>query len=669
MEAQQQIEKFQEFIENNYEKEIHSVLSKGKKSLVVDFKLLAENDLGLSEDLLNDPENTIKSAELSLEHFDIKNPFRVRFRNLPKTQEMMIKDIRSEHLDKFLTFMGIVRQASDIRPQVVSARFECPSCGNILSILQLDTKFKEPTRCSCGRRGKFRLLNKDLVDAQRLIIEEAPEDLQGGEQPKRLAVFLKEDLVEPIMEKKTTPGSKIRINGVIKEVPVLLKTGAQSIRYDLIAESNYVEPLEQTFDDIEIDSEEIKEIEKLSKDPKIYERLIKSVAPSIYGHERIKEAILFQLMGGVKKEREDGTRSRGDIHVLLVGDPGSGKSQILKFVSKAAPKARYVSGKGATSAGLTASVVRDEFLKGWALEAGALVLSNFGIACLDELDKLSTEDSSALHEGMEQQTISIAKANIQATLRSETTVLAAANPKLGRFDPYQPIASQIEMPPTLINRFDLIFIVRDLPNKEMDEKIAKFVLKLQQEPKSLETEVSTELLKKYIAYVKQKIYPILTKGAVDEIRNFYVGLRSSGQTGEGIKPIPISARQLEALVRLSEASARIRLSDKVTKEDAKRAIDLLKHCLMQVGYDYETKSFDIDIISTGVPASERSRIHVIREIINDLEDKIGKTIPITEILDVAKSKNINESQVEEILERLKREGEVFEPQRGIISKL
>tara|TARA_B100000315_G_scaffold105455_1_gene96685 strand:+ start:46042 stop:48051 length:2010 start_codon:yes stop_codon:yes gene_type:complete len=669
MEAQQQIEKFQEFIENNYEKEIHSVLSKGKKSLVVDFRLLAENDPDLAGDLLDDPENTIKSAELSLEHFDIKNPFRVRFRNLPKTQEMMIKDIRSEHLDKFLSFIGIVRQASDIRPQVVSARFECPSCGNILSILQIDPKFKEPTRCSCGRRGKFRLLNKDLVDAQRLIVEEAPEDLQGGEQPKRLAVFLKEDLVEPIMEKKTTPGSKIRINGVIKEVPVMLKTGAQSIRYDLIAESNYVEPLEQTFEDIEIDSKEIKEIEKLAKDPKIYERLIKSIAPSIYGHERIKEAILFQLMGGVKKERDDGTKSRGDIHVLLVGDPGSGKSQILKFVSQAAPKARYVSGKGATTAGLTASVVRDEFLKGWALEAGALVLSNFGIACLDELDKLSTEDSSALHEGMEQQTISIAKANIQATLRSETTVLAAANPKLGRFDPYQPVASQIEMPPTLINRFDLIFTVRDLPNKELDEKIAKYVLKLQQEPKSLETEVPTELLKKYIAYVKQKIFPILTKGAVDEIRNFYVGLRSSGQTGEGIKPIPISARQLEALVRLAEASARIRLSNKVTKEDAKRAIDLLKHCLMQVGYDYETKSFDIDIISTGVPASERSRIHVIREIINDLEEKIGKTIPITEILDVAKSKNINESQVEEILERLKREGEVFEPQRGIISKL
>ena len=669
MEAQQQIEKFQEILENHYQKEIHSVINKGKKSIVLDFKLLAEIEPDLAEDLLDAPEDTIKSAELSLEHFDIKKDFRVRFKNLPKTQEITIKDIRSEHLDKFLTFIGIVRQASDIRPQVVSARFECPSCGNVISILQIDTKFKEPMRCSCGRRGKFRLLNKDLVDAQRLIVEEAPEDLQGGEQPKRLAVFLKEDLVEPIMEKKTTPGSKIRVNGVIKEVPVMLKSGAQSIRYDLIAESNYIEPLEQTFEDIDIDEKEMEEIEKLAKDPKVYEKLINSIAPSIYGHEKVKEAILLQIMGAVRKIREDGTRSRGDIHVLLVGDPGSGKSQILKFVSKAAPKARYVSGKGATSAGLTASVVRDEFLRGWALEAGAIVLSNHGIACLDELDKLSTEDSSALHEGMEQQTISISKANIQATLRSETTILAAANPKLGRFDPYQPIASQIDMPPTLINRFDLIFVIRDIPNKELDDKIAKHVLRLQQEPTSLETEVPVKLLKKYVAYVKQKIYPILTDEAINEIKKFYIGLRSSGQTGEGIKPIPISARQLEALVRLAEASARVRLSDKVTKKDAKRAIDLLKYCLMQVGYDYETKQIDIDIISTGIPASERSRIYVIRDIITQLEKKVGQRIPITEILEEAKTKNINESQVEEILERLRREGEIFQPNRDTISKV
>jgi len=669
MEAQQQIEKFQEILENHYQKEIHNVINKGKKSIVLDFKLLAEIEPDLAEDLLDTPEDTIRSAELSLEHFDIKKDFRVRFKNLPKTQEITIKDIRSEHLDKFLTFIGIVRQASDIRPQVVSARFECPSCGNVISILQIDTKFKEPMRCSCGRRGKFRLLNKDLVDAQRLIVEEAPEDLQGGEQPKRLAVFLKEDLVEPIMEKKTTPGSKIRVNGVIKEVPVMLKSGAQSIRYDLIAESNYIEPLEQTFEDIDIDEKEMEEIEKLAKDPKVYEKLINSIAPSIYGHEKVKEAILLQIMGAVRKIREDGTRSRGDIHVLLVGDPGSGKSQILKFVSKAAPKARYVSGKGATSAGLTASVVRDEFLRGWALEAGAIVLSNHGIACLDELDKLSTEDSSALHEGMEQQTISISKANIQATLRSETTILAAANPKLGRFDPYQPIASQIDMPPTLINRFDLIFVIRDIPNKELDDKIAKHVLRLQQEPTSLETEVPVKLLKKYVAYVKQKIYPILTDEAINEIKKFYIGLRSSGQTGEGIKPIPISARQLEALVRLAEASARVRLSDKVTKKDAKRAIDLLKYCLMQVGYDYETKQIDIDIISTGIPASERSRIYVIRDIITQLEKKVGQRIPITEILEEAKTKNINESQVEEILERLRREGEIFQPNRDTISKV
>ena len=669
MEAQQQIERFQEFIDSNYKKELHNSINKGRKFLVLDFRILAESDPELAEDILDDPENTIKSAELSLENFEVKKTFRIRFRNLPKSQEIMIKDIRSEHLDKFLTFTGIVRQSSDIRPQVVSARFECPSCGNIISILQIDSRFKEPTRCSCGRRGKFRLLNKDLVDAQRLIVEEAPEDLEGGEQPKRLAVFLKEDLVEPIMEKKTTPGSKIRVNGVIKEVPVMLKSGAQSIRYDLIAESNYIEPLEQSFEEVDIDEEELKEIQKLAKDPRVYERLISSIAPSIYGHERVKEAILLQIMGGVKKVREDGTRSRGDIHMLLVGDPGSGKSQILKFVSKAAPKARYVSGKGSTSAGLTASVVRDEFLKGWALEAGAMVLSNFGIACLDELDKLSTEDSSALHEGMEQQTISISKANIQATLRSETTVLAAANPKLGRFDSYQPIATQINMPSTLINRFDLIFVIRDLPNKDIDEKIAKHILKLQQEPTSILSEIPTKLLKKYVAYAKQKIFPYLTDEAFNEMKKFYVELRSSGQTGEVIKPIPISARQLEALVRLAEASARIRLDDKVTKKDAKRAIELLRYCLMNVGYDHQTKQIDIDIISTGIPASERSRIFVVREIINDLESRIGKNIPIAEILEMAKSKNIKDEQVEEILEKLKREGEIFEPQRGIISKL
>ncbi len=671
IDAARQIEKFQEFIEASYQKKLHEIIQKGEKSLTLDFNELSKFDPELSEQLLSDPEDTVKAAELCLENFDLpKTDIHIRFTNLPKSQKVMIRDIRSEHLNKFLHFEGIVRQSSDVRPQVTSAKFECPSCGNTISILQIDTKFKEPSRCSCGRRGRFRLLSKELVDAQRLVVEEAPESLQGGEQPKRLSVFLKEDLVEPKMEKKTTPGSKINVIGIIKEIPIPLRTGAQSVRYDLVAEANFIEPIEQSYEDIEISKEDEDEIIKLAKDPNIYEKLTKSIASSIYGHEDVKEALVLQLMGGVRKLREDGTKTRGDMHVLLVGDPGAAKSTILQFISKAAPKARYIAGRSATTAGITATITKDEFLRGWALEAGAIVLANQGILAIDEMDKMSVEDTSSLHECMEQQQLTISKANIQATLRAETTILAAANPKLGRFDPYQPIAAQIDLPPTLINRFDLIFPIRDIPNKELDEKIASHVLSLHQKPDRIQAEIPPETLKKYVSYVKKNIHPVLTDQAMDEIKSFYVTLRNSTQQGDDeIKPVPISARQLEALVRLAEGSARVRLSNKVTRADAKRAITLLKYCLMQVGFDYETGQIDIDRISTGVTASQRSKIVVIREIISQLEKKFGKSIPLDELMNESIEKGIEEAKVEEILDKMKRDGLVFEPTKGKIQAI
>ncbi|MEK6955492.1 MAG: hypothetical protein AABW52_02440, partial [Nanoarchaeota archaeon] len=337
------------------------------------------------------PEDTIRAAELSLEQFDLPKHnvlSRIRFRNLPKSQLIKISNVRSEHLGRFLVIEGIVRQASDVRPQVTNAKFECAGCGNSISILQIDTKFKEPSRCTCGWRGKFRLLNKDLIDVQHLKIEESPESLEGGEQPKRLSVFLKEDLVEPKMERKTSPGSKINIYGLVKEVPIQLKTGAQSTRYDLMLEANHIEAIQEDFSDILLTNEDEQKILEMGKDPMVFEKFTKAIAPSIYGHEKIKQALVLQIMGGVRKKKPDGTTTRGDIHVLLVGDPGSGKSQLLQFMSKAAPKARFVSGKGASGAGLTASVVKDDIMKGWSLEAGALVLANKGICCLHPSTKI-----------------------------------------------------------------------------------------------------------------------------------------------------------------------------------------------------------------------------------------------------------------------------------------
>ena len=671
MEAQEQIGKFKDFIEKNYLTELTNNLRKDNKLLTIDFSELSKFNPNLAELLLEQPEDTIKATEIAIEQFDIENSenTKARFNNLPESQQIMIRNIRSKHLNKLFQMEGVVRQKSDVRPQVTAAKFECPSCGNVINVLQLDTSFKEPSRCGCGRKGKFRLISKELVDAQGLVLEEDPENLEGGHQPKRMNVFLKDDLVSPMSEKKTSPGAKIKVVGMVKEVPIVLRTGGKSTRFDLLIEANYVEAVEETFSEVEISEEEERQIREIAEDPEGYNKLINSVAPSIYGYAKVKEAIILQMVGGVHKTRKDGVKSRGDMHVLLIGDPGAGKSALLKRANIIAPKARYVSGKGVSAAGLTASVVKDEFLKGWSLEAGAMVLASNGLCAIDEMDKISPEDRAAMHEAMENQTVSISKANIQATLVSRTTVLAAANPKFGRFDPYGIVAEQIDLPPTLINRFDLIFTIKDLPDEKKDSMLATHILSLHQKPTSNEPDIETDLLKKYIGYAKRKISPKLTDEAIVEIKKYYLKMRASGGGEGGVKTIPISPRQLEALVRLSESHARLRLSNLVEKKDAKKAIELLEYSLMEVGFDKETGKIDIDRIATGVSASARNHIMIVKEIITELEEKVGKTIPIDDVVSAAREKGVEEAKVEEVLEKLKRTGDVFEPRHGFVSKI
>jgi replicative DNA helicase Mcm len=649
-------------------KEVINQIKKGK-TIYLSFDEIIAFSHSLADYILENPEEAIAMLEMALNELYMEKDLKVRFTSLPKTQEIMIREIRSKHIGKLLAIEGIVRQSSDVRPQVVNAVFECPSCGKKIEVLQLEKRFMEPSRCSnCGRKKGFKVVERHLVDAQRIVIEENPESLSGGEQPRRISVFLEDDLVEPKMEEKTTPGSRVKVIGILKEVPLPLKGGGKSTRFDLVIDANNIIPLEESFEELEISEEEEKEIIELASSPDIYEKIVNAIAPSVYGYEEIKLALALQLFSGIRKKKADGTYTRGDIHILLVGDPGVAKSVILKFIASIAPRGRYVVGKSATGAGITATVVKDEYLHGWGLEAGAMVLANKGIVCIDELEKMSDVDRSAMHEGMEQQTITISKANIQATLRAETSVLAAANPKFGRFDPYQLISQQIDLPPTLLNRFDLIFVLRDIPEREKDNLIAEHVLK-EHSLLGKKPEISPELLRKYIAYARQKVKPKLTKEAMEEIKKFYVELRNIPTIAEDIvKPIPISPRQLEALIRLSEASAKIRLSDKVTAEDARRAIRLIKFMLLQIGIDQETGQIDIDRIATGIPASERAKIILVRETINRLETKLGKLIPIKEIIKELEGK-ISEDEVYEIIEKLKRTGDIFQPKRDYIEKI
>jgi replicative DNA helicase Mcm len=670
IEQEKILDRATEFIVTNYMKDLAKIaMDEEKFALLVDYITLDKFDSELADELIKNPFETLNIFNSAIENIDLPieagEKINVRFTNLPEHCVIPIRNIRSKHIGSFKVIEGLVRMASDVRPTMTHATFECPSCGTLIEVIQTEKTIKQPIRCSCDRRGRFRLASKKFQDTQKIVIEENPELLEGGEQPKRINVFLTDDLVDPKIEKTITPGSRVMLTGVVKEMPVTAG-GAQLTRFDIMVDCNYIESREREFEDIEVSVEDEKQIRELAMNKNIYQKLLNSIAPTIYGYSKIKEAVVLQLFGGIRKYRPDGTKTRGDIHVLLVGDPGTAKSIMLTHVASVAPKARYVSGKGVSSAGLTATVTRDEFSGGWILEAGAFPLTNKGVLMIDEIDKMEKQDRVAIHEALEQQTISIAKANIQATLRAETTVLAAANPKLGRFNPYETLSTQIDLPPTLINRFDLIFTVQDMPSRETDERLATHVLEIHTDPTKVKPELDRELLRKYISYSKRFCFPKLTDTAKKEIVKFYVNLRNKEiRSEEEVKPIPISPRQLEALIRLSEASARVRLADKITKEDALRAIGLLNYSLGQVAVD-ETGEIDIDRIA-GTPAVKRSKIYKIRDIIKKLskEHEEGE-VPAEEILENAESAGLEVEEVKELLDKMKKEGEIYEPKHKYI---
>ena len=652
------VAKFEEFFSTKYKDTIFEALEKypDERSVVVDYSELEMFDPDLADLLIEKPEEVIKASQKAIKNIDPlgKNAdLNIRFENV--RNNIQLRYLRSKYIGKFVAVDGIVRKTDEIRPRIINALFECRSCMRLQEVPQTSNMISEPALCQeCGGRS-FKLLQEEseFMDTQTTKLQEPLENLSGGEEPKQILVVMEDDLVDTL-----TPGDIVKITGTMKTV-----RDEKTKRFKNYIYGNYIEPLEQEFEELKISEEDEEEIKRLAADPDVYNKIINSTAPSIQGYREVKEAIALQLFGGSPKELEDKTRIRGDIHILIVGDPGIGKSQMLKYVSKLAPRGIYTSGKGTSGVGLTAAAVRDEF-GGWSLEAGALVLGDRGNVCVDELDKMRSEDRSAIHEALEQQTISIAKAGIMATLNSRCSVLAAANPKFGRFDQYKSIGEQIDLPSPILSRFDLIFVVEDKPDVERDTKLAAHILRIHKDT-SIPFEIEPELLRKYIAYARREVSPKLTDDAIAVLQEFYVGMR--GGAAEDDSPVPITARQLEALIRLSEASSRIRLGTEVTGVDAQRAITIQQKCMKQVGYDPETGKLDIDKVEGRPAKSDRDKIRIVTEVIGELGEEYGgrtpKNILITEMSD---RYNMSEEKAEEIIRILKRKGIIFEPQQGYL---
>jgi replicative DNA helicase Mcm len=389
-----------------------------------------------------------------------------------------------------------------------------------------------------------------------------------------------------------------------------------------------------------------------------------SLAPSIYGYDHIKESIMYLLFGGVPKNLPDIT-IRGEMNALLIGDPGTAKSQLLQYVARIAPRGLYTSGRGTTAAGLTAAVIREKG-GGMSLEAGALVLADKGIACIDEMDKMRPEDRVAIHEAMEQHTVSVAKGGIVATLNARTAILAAANPALGRYEPHRTVAENISLPVTILSRFDLIFVLRDVPNKEADGKMSEHILEMHRKGLSpVEPPIPLDLLRKYISYAKG-IKPVLTQEALQRLKDFYLAMRSASES-EG-SPVAITARQLESLVRIAEAKARVALRKEVLSEDAEAAITIMKRSLEEVGIDLSSYKIDIDLIMTGKPKSVRDKLQTVLSTLMEMEKETG-IVEKTALLNELETKyTISTGEAERLIGQLLREGTIYEPREGYLKK-
>jgi len=868
-----------------YREKIRKMAPSGTRSLYISYNDLLHQDSRLAEEVLAYPEECLLEGrkvlinilqQIAPEYLEKHYQFHLRIEDL--TDRVDLRNLKTEHLGLLTSFEGVIVGVTDAKPLLIEGHFRCASCGESNQIAEFpEGLYNPPFQCNndtCQRKGSLVLQTESsrFIDWQKITIQEKPEELPPGQLPQSVMIHVLDDLVN-----RARPGDRVQVVGILKaRASRMLKRG-QLATYSKFFNGVSVRKEEAEYIDVELSEEDHAKIQELSKSPYIIEKIRDSLSPSIFGHQLVKEGIACLLFGGTFKETPDGMKIRGESNILLIGDPGVGKSQLLKFIKELAPRALYTTGKGSTAAGLCVSgdskvwvsnnctpisdIVEKEFQKGdieiyndtmkfkrifssnlqtyhsknlkinlqpiervwkinspnnmysvststgrklkltsetclltlcpeigllwkaakllkkkdrvatarkisyqeiketsstfeqlidspkeilnfdnisnieetleesvfesdvfWdeitkiecieaedeyvydltipnthnfivngfvthntaavirdpdtgevTLEAGALVLADQGIALIDEFDKMRSDDRTAIHEAMEQHTISIAKAGIVATLNARTSILAAANPKRGRWNPFRATSTNLNLPSTILSRFDLMFVLEDKPDLKEDTDKATHILRLHKS-KDLATDppIQKELLRKYIAYARNEIKPKLTDEAVGRLLEYYIELRrTSGKIEKDEpEPIAITPRQLEALVRLSEAKAKMRLSKEVSYEDASGAVHLLNATLEKLARD-DKGNIDIDKYSSGMSSQGRRRLDRIDDFIDDiLAGSIdGEPVSISAILKQAKDDGLDSNQVEKTIEQRIRVGKLFSPRTGEVKKI